>query len=762
MRVQVVFFALLLLGGAFAQNTKLNVVVQIFQGFVNGLAQEVDVHEVQSCIKDSDAIFNDFQTAVVDFSKNNAGAAWNGIQALVAGLQLLPSAMQDCKQAAQEVQTIAKAISAFGSPVAFFYDVTKNIFVNHKEITSDINNAINAWNSQDWTNYGFYIGEAVGLSIFGNPSIHAVTAQDLPDIFAGILKGIGAQTGYPEIAQCIDLSSEVAQNITAGSAEIVTGNYQQVLQGIITIAQTLQVLPTAVQLCQGAEQDAVLLWNAIQQYKTPKSFIWNAGKNLLVNGVDVYNELANASVNYKAGNWYYYGYDLGLMLATIVWGNNVTVSGNDAANVLNFAYGFIVGVGDQENWPEIKNCIDTSEEIAVLLRQAYNNFTKETPSSVLAGIVALGEAAQIVPNAIQECNATVKDLKAIIAAIKAFQSPASFFYHVGVSLLLNGREILHDINNAVNAYKAGNFYNFGYYTGKAAAVLILGDKASLGDQEFAEFLNQRVGWDAGVNPKFAGMTKEQFIQQYIGANIEVPEDVITFDYDNLVQDVPTNFDARQVWPNCIHPIRDQAHCGSCWAFAATETLSDRFCIASNGSTNVILSPQYLVSCDKLAFGCNGGNIYQSWLFMSNTGVVTDSCAPYVSGNGSVPKCSEYDKCHDGSKLKKYHSKLLSIASLKNPASIQANLMQYGPVDTGFEVYEDFMYYTGGIYTHTSGQLLGGHAVKIVGWGEENGVKYWIVANSWGEDWGEKGFFRIAFGQCGIDSDAVAGQPDLSK
>ena len=103
MRVQVVFFALLLLGGAFAQNTKLNVVVQIFQGFVNGLAQEVDVHEVQSCIKDSDAIFNDFQTAVVDFSKNNAGAAWNGIQALVAGLQLLPSAMQDCKQAAQEV-----------------------------------------------------------------------------------------------------------------------------------------------------------------------------------------------------------------------------------------------------------------------------------------------------------------------------------------------------------------------------------------------------------------------------------------------------------------------------------------------------------------------------------------------------------------------------------------------------------------------------------------------------------------------------------
>jgi len=58
------------------------------------------------------------------------------------------------------------------------------------------------------------------------------------------------------------------------------------------------------------------------------------------------------------------------------------------------------------------------------------------------------------------------------------------------------------------------------------------------------------------------------------------------------------------------------------------------------------------------------------------------------------------------------------------------------------VYSDFMSYRGGVYVHTGGKLEGGHAVKIVGWGSEGGMDYWIVANSWGPLWGEEGYFRI--------------------
>jgi len=81
--------------------------------------------------------------------------------------------------------------------------------------------------------------------------------------------------------------------------------------------------------------------------------------------------------------------------------------------------------------------------------------------------------------------------------------------------------------------------------------------------------------------------------------------------------------------------------------------------------------------------------------------------------------------------------------LDNDEQIQAAVMVAGAVEVGFYVYEDFMNYKSGIYTHQEGQVLGGHAVKIVGWGEQGTQFYWIVQNSWGSSWGENGFFRIA-------------------
>lgn len=139
--------------------------------------------------------------------------------------------------------------------------------------------------------------------------------------------------------------------------------------------------------------------------------------------------------------------------------------------------------------------------------------------------------------------------------------------------------------------------------------------------------------------------------------------------------------------------------------------------------------------------------------MAETGVVDDACDPYVAGDGHGIACVH--SCKDGSAFKKYHAS--NIEAHNNPESIQMALMKGGPIETAFSVYQDFFSYKGGIYKYNGhAAYAGGHAVKFVGWGEENGEKYWIVANSWGTGWGEDGFFRIAHGQCGIDSDAIAG------
>lgn len=100
--------------------------------------------------------------------------------------------------------------------------------------------------------------------------------------------------------------------------------------------------------------------------------------------------------------------------------------------------------------------------------------------------------------------------------------------------------------------------------------------------------------------------------------------------------------------------------------------------------------------------------------------------------------------------------------------MRINLVKNGPMAIAFEVYSDFMHYKSGIYHHTFLEdkfnpfELTNHAVLLVGYGadEATGEKYWIVKNSWGEGWGEKGFFRIRRGtdECAIESMAVEAFP----
>merc|ERR1711988_1543282 len=126
------------------------------------------------------------------------------------------------------------------------------------------------------------------------------------------------------------------------------------------------------------------------------------------------------------------------------------------------------------------------------------------------------------------------------------------------------------------------------------------------------------------------------------------------------KDLPVNLDGRTEWPGCIHPVLNQGDCGSCWAFAATEVLSDRFCIDSNKNIDVVLSPQNLLSCESLHIGCLLGSLPMwAWDFLEKRGVTTMSCVPYVSGDGKQPKCTTY--CTGNQRLSTYIYFLKSLS-----------------------------------------------------------------------------------------------------
>jgi cathepsin B len=278
-------------------------------------------------------------------------------------------------------------------------------------------------------------------------------------------------------------------------------------------------------------------------------------------------------------------------------------------------------------------------------------------------------------------------------------------------------------------------------------------KMALDHRIIAE-VNSKGSWKAGLNKRFMNVTLEE-ASRLCGTKLDMDMSLIPEGPVDPTFAPPASFDARTKWPGSIHPIRNQEQCGSCWAFGATEALSDRFAI--QGGPNVVLSPQDLVSCDKPQnYGCEGGYLNLAWEYMQTAGVVSDMCYPYTSGNGVDGACASQCTAA-GQTWKPYKSQ--AAMSFNSVAAMMQEVYTNGPVEVAFSVYQDFFSYSGGVYKHVSGGLAGGHAVKLIGWGTDQGQDYWLIANSWGTGWGLQGYFMILKGvnECGIESNVIAGK-----
>jgi cathepsin B len=226
-------------------------------------------------------------------------------------------------------------------------------------------------------------------------------------------------------------------------------------------------------------------------------------------------------------------------------------------------------------------------------------------------------------------------------------------------------------------------------------------------------------------------------------------------------DIPESFNALEQWSDCMLPALDQQFCGADWAYIAVEILSERICIASNGTQKVMLSVNDILSCDEKDWGCSGGYPNGAWDYMADEGIVTEECFPFESRDGHKMQCPYSSTCYSGADVeyKKYRSTQYNMFSSEE--SIQTEIMKNGPVQTEFQVYADFLNYGSGIYQHITGGKLGFYSSKIVGWGVENSTKYWIAASVFGEEWGEKGYFKILRGEnhCNFESSTLAGTYD---
>nr|QBH22533.1 papain-family protein [Oldenlandia affinis] len=240
--------------------------------------------------------------------------------------------------------------------------------------------------------------------------------------------------------------------------------------------------------------------------------------------------------------------------------------------------------------------------------------------------------------------------------------------------------------------------------------------------------------------KFADMTNHEFKSLYAGSKIkhhrafQGGREGGEFMYAN-VDRVPPSVDWRQ--KGAVNPVKDQGQCGSCWAFSTVVAVEGINAIKTKKL--VSLSEQELVDCDTSDNqGCNGGLMDLAFKFIKKRGgLTTEQNYPYKAEDG---RCDSTKLNHPVVSIDGYQD----VPANNEDALLKAVANQ--PVSVAIDAGgQDFQFYSEGVFTGDCGKELD-HGVAIVGYGTTlDGTKYWIVRNSWGPEWGEKGYIRMERG-----------------
>jgi cathepsin B len=272
------------------------------------------------------------------------------------------------------------------------------------------------------------------------------------------------------------------------------------------------------------------------------------------------------------------------------------------------------------------------------------------------------------------------------------------------------------------------------------------NKTAVIDEKRIDEHNQNTPWQQGSNKFFEGATLAD-AKKIFNASFANHPNLAKCNVDESVS-TPESFDARIQWPQCMLPIANQQRtCGSSYAISATQATAERLCIASKDNKLTQLSVQELLSCDAANQGCKGGYINTALDYIRSKGVVDEQCFPYQADSDTV-KCDKI--CPNPAT----RERIEGYCVLFGEEDIKKDIMKNGPVVAATQIYVDFLTYKSGVYTKGDevAKFSGFHSVKIIGWGVESeegsskGNKYWLVQNSWGEDWGENGVAKIAMGQ----------------
>jgi len=247
--------------------------------------------------------------------------------------------------------------------------------------------------------------------------------------------------------------------------------------------------------------------------------------------------------------------------------------------------------------------------------------------------------------------------------------------------------------------------------------------------------------------KFGDLTAEEFATLYKGLKYDHADHMSKVSHlprEERNINAPASWDWRE--KGAVTQVKNQGQCGSCWSFSTTGSTEGANFLKTGRL--VSLSEQNLIDCSAVYGndGCNGGLMdYAYEYIIKNRGIDTEASYPY---EGQGPLTCRYNPANSGGSLVSY----TDVASGDEAALLNAAAIE--PVSVAIDASKDtFQFYSGGVYYESScSSTQLDHGVLVVGWGSQNGQDYWIVKNSWGADWGLRGYILMARNRqnnCGI-------------
>lgn len=442
--------------------------------------------------------------------------------------------------------------------------------------------------------------------------------------------------------------------------------------------------------------------------------------------------------------------------------------------------GTVEGFFDSAAFPHLEGCVSDVTRTFEGIEKGIKEMEEE---KIEAGLKDLGDAYKALSIALVDCKAASSDVAAFVKALKdGFEHPLSFLVEVGKSILVNGKEVRAELATAVSDWRSHSFFSCGLQIGKVLSVVL---QPSFDAWKLAH--NKHYGSaaeEAKAKAAFAlnaDLAAARRLQRAAGADVH-------FHLNEFADLAPADFNTRNGYIPSLHrrrgltgmhrvaagaratrnasvdwrehglvtDVKNQGSCGSCWAFSTVVSLEGQHAKAS-GSL-VSLSEQNLVDCvhgEKLpndtqtcCMGCQGGlmdDAFQYLIDHQKGGIETEAAYPY---QGRAGTCG-WDAAKDGATLRGW----TGIPEGDEEALLDA-VATVGPVSIGVDASIGWQLYFGGIMHGvlcSSNPKKMDHGVAIVGYGTEGGTDYWIVRNSWGAGWGEKGYARLVRGKnaCGL-------------